>query len=380
MNPPSGDFAIAAFRTRDERLSVLVTTTAAGRPGGVGQYMRNLRPYLPSEVQYFPVGSLADGEPIGSAVWRTLSDARQFARVLRQGKFELVHLNAPITPKALLREGLLLVIAKSLHKTVLVFTHGWDDAFERRLLKYWSWAFRLIFGRADACVVLGEEFKRRLRRLGYLKTVFMGDAPVEDGLLALQPRLSERAGWDRKGFNILFLARVEKEKGIYETIETYRIVKGAYPFVSLTVAGDGSHLKQAVEYARMRNLDGVSFIGHVDGARKYQIFQEADVFLFPSYGEGLPLSVLEAMASGLPVVTSAVGGLCDFFEDGRMGFMTKNRDPHVLAELVTRLLDNVDLRNRIITFNQNFARTRFTSAQVAAQMEWMYRSLLSTPQ
>jgi len=157
-------------------------------------------------------------------------------------------------------------------------------------------------------------------------------------------------------------------------------VKGAYPFVSLTVAGDGSHLKQAVEYARMRNLDGVSFIGHVDGARKYQIFQEADVFLFPSYGEGLPLSVLEAMASGLPVVTSAVGGLCDFFEDGRMGFITKNRDPHVLAELVTRLLDNVDLRNRIITFNQNFARTRFTSAQVAAQMEWMYRSLLSTPQ
>jgi hypothetical protein len=157
MKHPSGGFAIADFRTRAQRLAVLVTTTAAGRPGGVGQYMRNLRPYLPSEVQYFPVGSLSDGEALGTAVWRTLSDARQFARVLRQGKFELVHLNTPITPKALLREGLLLVIAKALRKRILVFTHGWDDAFERRLLKYWSWAFRLIYGRADACVVLGEE-------------------------------------------------------------------------------------------------------------------------------------------------------------------------------------------------------------------------------
>jgi glycosyltransferase involved in cell wall biosynthesis len=178
-------------------------------------------------------------------------------------------------------------------------------------------------------------------------------------------------------FNILFLARVEKEKGVYEALETYRLLKARYPFVSMTVAGDGSHLNGAVRAAFAQRLADVSFVGNVEGGAKYQLFRTADAYLFPSYAEGLPISVLEAMAYGLPIVTRAVGGLRDFFQDGVMGFCTESMEPEVFASLLSQLVCDSGLCSNISLFNRQYARTHFTSAQVAASLKEVYRFVLA---
>jgi len=299
-------------------------------------------------------------------------DSWRFAYILRHGSYDIVHLNPSIYPKALVRDGILLVIAKALRKKVVVFAHGWDDVCERALSAHLSPVFRLVYGRADAFIVLGSDFKKRLRLLGYERTVFVQGAPIDDELLDDCQKLGCARRQEEK-FNILFLARVEKEKGIYETLETYRLLKEDYPFLSLTVAGDGSQLRSAVRAASSQHLADVSFAGHVEGSAKYQVFRAADAYLFPSYGEGLPISVLEAMAYGLPIVTRAVGGLRDFFQDGVMGFLTESREPEVLASLLSRLICDPSLCSNIGLFNRQYARSQFASSEVAARVNEVYR-------
>lgn len=374
MSEPSA----AAVRSFDCRVRVLLTTPLRSKAGGVAGYLHILRPHLSKNVQYLTIGSRSNNERIDKAALQVLRDAWRFACTLRQGGHDIVHLNPSIYPKALLRDALLLVIAKALRRIVVVFAHGWDNACERALSTHLSPLFRLVYGRADAFIVLGNDFKNRLRRLGYAKRVFVHSAPIDDELLhdCEQQPLRRYTGEPDK-FNILFLARVEKEKGIYEALEIYRLVKEKHPFVSLTVAGDGSQLRGAVQTVSTRHLADVSFAGHVEGTAKYQVLRSADAYLFPSYTEGLPLSVLEAMAYGLPIVSRAVGGLPDFFRDGVMGFLTESRDPKVLASLVDRLICDPCLYSSISLFNWQYARNRFRSSEIATSLTDIYRSLLA---
>jgi glycosyltransferase involved in cell wall biosynthesis len=86
----------------------------------------------------------------------------------------------------------------------------------------------------------------------------------------------------------------------------------------------------------------------------------------------MPSSVLEAMASGLPIVTRLVGGIRDFFEDGRMGYATDKLDANDYAELLLRLVRNPELCQRIGRYNQQFARRRFAAPVVAARLLAIY--------
>jgi glycosyltransferase involved in cell wall biosynthesis len=362
---------------RDRPIRVLLASPPMNGCGGVAQYMRILRPHMRNDVQYFTIGSRSHDERIRTRLLRVAQDSLRFVRTLRRGSHDIVHLNLSIYPRSLLRDGTLLLIAKALRKTVVVFAHGWDDACQRVLSAHLSPLFRLVYCRADAFIVLNNEFKNRLRQLGYDGRVFVHRAPIEDELLqdCQHQQVRDFAGGASPKFNILFLARVEKEKGIYEALETYRLLKQEHSFVSLVVAGDGSQLNNAIEYARARQLADVSFVGLVEHAAKYQVLKRADAYLFPSYSEGLPLSVLEAMACGLPIVTSAVGGLRDFFQDGRMGFITQSRDPVILASLLSRLVYDPNLCSRISIFNHKYARDQFTAPQVAARLDEVYRFL-----
>jgi glycosyltransferase involved in cell wall biosynthesis len=358
-------------------MRVLVTTPLLAKAGGVAEYLRVVRPHLHGDVEYLTVGARSDHESAPEVLTRLVKDCGRFARALLRGGHKIVHLNPSLGFKALIRDGLLLLIAKVFRKTVLVFTHGWDERYEHLIEKHFRTLFRSVYGRADAFVVLGSQFKERLRVAGYEKTVFVHAAPVDDQLLmeARRNPIRTRPGEKHRCFNILYLARIEKLKGIYDALDAYALLKAEHPFVSLTVAGDGCELGDAKRYATSQKLADVFFLGHVEGKLKFASFRSADAYLFPSYTEGLPISVLEAMAYGLPVVTCAVGGLGDFFENGTMGFITESHDPLVLSSLLGQLLDQPVLCRRIGIFNRRYAAKHFAAARIAAELQNVYQFL-----
>lgn len=170
--------------------------------------------------------------------------------------------------------------------------------------------------------------------------------------------------------DVLFMSRLVPGKGLTEAIQAYALLKKSVPDATLTIAGAGSGREGAERQAT--GLRDVRFLGHVDDEAKKRAFYDANVYLFTSESEGMPTVVLEAMAHGLPVVTSAVGGLVNFFEHGRMGFMTESRDPAVYAGYMAKLSENPGHRYQISDYNCAYAEEHFAASKVAAKLQDIY--------
>jgi len=358
-------------------MKVLVTIPSSELVGGVANYFRELRPHLPGEVEYFVVGARDQERGTMHRLARLLEDYGRLISTLQRGHYDLVHINPSLLYGAFLRDGLSLLIAKLHRKPVVVMFHGWDKAFERTIEHHLLWLFRLIYGNAKVFVVLADEFKEKLRRWGCRQPIIVETMIVDDGVMDIPSDALSTKRKDSSTLNVLFLARVEKEKGIYETLDAFATLKEGMPHARLVIAGDGPELLPAMGYARDRGINGIKFLGFVAGKQKEEVFVRGHVYLFPTYGEGMPNSVLEAMAYGLPVITRPVGGLRDFFEDGRMGYLTESLDPKVFAELVGKLAGDMRLRETMGEYNRHYARERFAASKVAARLENIYASVLA---
>ena len=178
---------------------------------------------------------------------------------------------------------------------------------------------------------------------------------------------------------ILFLSRLQKEKGVLETISALKILIDKGLKVKLTVAGDGSARGDAEKQVSKLGLNKnhVSFLGFVRAKDKIDTFSKHDIYCFPtSHGEGLPISVLEAMAFGMPVITTSAGGLKDVFQDGKMGFFTKSTTPEDIAEQLEKLILNPKLMQQIAEYNYRYAQEHFMSSKVASRITNIYKEII----
>jgi len=343
-------------------------------PGGVTNYYTAVRPYLDAQKVYFEVGRVPGERGRWRKLRRLLVDYWKFHRRLSTQRFDLVHLNPSMDPPSIFRDGVLILIARLHRRSVLVFFRGWIPAGEALALRHQR-LFRCVYGHADANVVLSEAFRRILANMGVRPPTFVETTVVDDAVFngkASRASLDASPRLPAKLFRILYLARLDVGKGLREAIEAFARLQQLVPAVSLTVAGDGPERESAELDVRRRGLMNVSFLGYVTGEAKLSAFSQADAYLFTSLAEGMPNSVLEAMAFGLPIVTRLVGGICDFFEEGRMGYATESLDASDYSALLARLVSNPELCQSIGRYNQEFARRRFAAPVVAGRLLAIY--------
>jgi glycosyltransferase involved in cell wall biosynthesis len=355
-------------------MKTLVTTPNLQGEGGVSNYYAALRKYFPPSVEYFTVARRGGHEGLMASLDHLIRDSRMLRRRLRAHDYHVVHLNPSLGRNSILREGIFLNLAKRQGQKVVVFFRGWDRDFEESL-RHWKLSlFKKVYFRADAMVVLGQEFEVKLRAWGYQGPIYLETTAVDDELFE-SFRCCDGVMTNNR-INVLFMARVVRSKGIYEALEAYDQVRNAHGTLRFTVAGDGEDLDAVKRYIDSKSIEGVSFVGYVRGNEKVCVLQEHDIFLFPTYhGEGMPNSVLEAMAAGMPVVTRRVGGLKDFFEHGKMGFATEETSPGVFAEYLETLICNPELRRSMGQFNHAYARDRFAASSVAGRLESIYHTV-----
>ena len=178
---------------------------------------------------------------------------------------------------------------------------------------------------------------------------------------------------------ILFLARLEKEKGIFETIDAVAsLIQKGIP-VSLSIAGDGKVLDEVKRYVRQKtqHKNLFLFLGYVKNNDKIKAFTDHHVYCLPTYyGEGLPNSILEAMAFGLPIVTRPVGGILDFFEDQKMGLLVQEKSSEDIADSLEKLIHNRHNMMKISMYNAEYAKKNFMASIVAKRLLKTYDTIL----
>lgn len=349
---------------------VLITVPGMELAGGVANYYRTLRRHLDADKVYFEIGRRGDDNGIGATIGRLIADSWRFHRMLSRERWNLVHVNPSLLSRALVRDGILLLIARAHRQPVLVFFRGWDQSFADRVRTRHRRLFRAVYGRASAFIVLAEEFRRALIAMDIDRPIFGATTVVDDSFIEQERIWREQPDGS---CHVLYLSRLERGKGLIEAIEAFALVRVRAPRVSLTIAGEGPERARAEVLVRERGIEGVTFVGHADGAAKLALLRRSHIYFFPTaYGEGMPNAVLEAMACGLAIVTRRVGGLNDFFEDGRMGFITSSREPSELAALVSRLVDDSGLRESMGRYNREYARSHFTASVVSTQLLGIY--------
>ncbi|HIP33170.1 MAG TPA: glycosyltransferase family 1 protein [Bacteroidia bacterium] len=280
---------------------------------------------------------------------------------------DLVILNPSVLNKAFFREGLLAkqLIAKKI--PFMAFFHGWDLDFEKRVTERYQKFFLNSYAHAEKIITLSPEAKNKIIDWGYKGEVLVETTVVASTLIenfSIEEKLLRKKSIEK--IQILFLARMEKEKGIFELIDAFQELSLKIPNLELILAGKGTAYDAVVKY--VGTSENIKFVGHIEGEAKAAIFRESDIYCLPSYSEGLPVSVLEAMAFGLPIVTTSVGGLKYFFKEGKMGYFCMPKERKSLKNALEALILNPNTMLEMAHFNFEYAQKHLMSDAISKRL------------
>jgi colanic acid/amylovoran biosynthesis glycosyltransferase len=147
---------------------------------------------------------------------------------------------------------------------------------------------------------------------------------------------------------LLYVGRLALEKGLPVLFQSLRIlVTRGYDF-ELTLAGDGHDRRALEELARQLGIYAhLNFAGYIDQERVREYLRQSDIFILPSFAEGVPVSLMEAMDCGVPVLSTYVGGIAELVESERTGLLVPAGDSAALSESIARYFDDFELRQRV---------------------------------
>jgi len=330
--------------------------------GGVSSYVMSLRGNWAAQEKYFFRGNTGS-HPIARLLLTIKGYIAFFFTCLFASGYKNVLVNTSMDRKAITRDNGFIWIAWLLGRRVTVFIHGWDATF---FASCKGWRLSGLF-KAGRLFVLSNDFKQALQQRGYKKDILVETTVVADDFI----RCFDEAGLSaRSQPHILYLARLEPEKGIMTLLEAFRELSTRYPELRLSIAGSGSLESDVKSYIATHQLQNITYHGLVRGQEKTTLFKESQIYILPtSHGEGLPISVLEAMAAGMVVITSSAGALNSFFRDGEMGYKLPGVSREQVAGKIEEAIRGTGRATGIGQFNFAYARRHFTVEKAIGRLE-----------
>jgi N-acetyl-alpha-D-glucosaminyl L-malate synthase BshA len=255
----------------------------------------------------------------------------------------------------------------------IVAGHG-DDVYRDSRLK--MPAIRSSLRRADAVIALTPNMERELERI-YDRDIHVVPNGIHVGWFSRpDPEARSRWGLSDESKVIVYIGGLRPVKGVEHLVRAFRSIKASVPDATLLLVGDGQERAALEGLTDRSDLSGsVRFVGEVKNEEVPAYLSASDVFVLPSLSEGLPIVALEAMAAGLPVVCSRVGGLPDLIGEGENGFLVVPGDEQGIASSVVRLLTDEALRSRISANNRKKAQD-YDWGVIASQAEGIYEDVL----
>lgn len=348
------------------QLKILFTVPSLSLIGGVANHYSGLKNYWTENVKYNIIGKRHN---IKGIYWLPF-DIIKFTLSLIFFSPDIVILNPSLGVSALKRDTIFLTLSRLLHRKTALFFHGFNENAvtnidKKRLTK--------TLNRNVCIFVLAKNFKKTFEMWGVKVPIYTMTTKVDDRLVD-NFNIHSRTGNIQ---NLLFLSRITIEKGIFIAIQAYQKLQNLHPQLKLTIVGKGDALKEAENYCAKNNLQHVIFTGALQGEKLKEAFRNGDLYLFPSFHEGMPTSVLEAMAFGIPVITRPVGGLVDFFENGKMGKMVDSMKPSDFTDAIEPLLTNANLVKQMSQYNYQYAQKHFLASRIALNMENKLKTVLN---
>lgn len=313
----------------------------------------------------------AENRPLWQGVTARLRLWRQWWRAVGGGGV-IAHIHT-CSGLSYFLDGSLLLLARMRGVPVVLHVHGATfDKFLDSLSGIGRLVARWLARRAARIVVLSEEWRANLsKRLpGAHLAVIVNGVPI--------PETKMQVSDDDGATPILFLGNLGKRKGVWDLLEAAEHLPATARLILVGGEEEPGVAKEFVAALGRRHLESkVEYVGPAFGAEKHQWLARARIFVLPSYAEGLPISLLEAMAAGLPVVVTPVGGIPTVIRDGEEGLLVQPGDVAGLVRALKRLLEDATLRRHLGDAARTRCREQFGIENVARAYLDLYRGILA---
>ena len=291
--------------------------------------------------------------PVVKSFLFALSSFRKLKKIRGIFPVDIAHVNLPLVPSFAVPSG----FGKTLISTVHSTWKGEAEAIRgepysrlnsnEKFMVSFNWFLRIfeekMLERSNKLIAVSDFTRREL--LQYYKVKEDKIRVIHNGVDVnkFQPASDKRKTKQELGLSpddiaILSIGRLYARKGLFTLIESVPAVVRRFPRAMFIISGKGQsdELKKLVRHAaRLGVKDKIVFTGYFPDSKLPKLYQAADVFAFSTFYENLPFAVLEALSSGLPVVTTNVGGIPEMIENGRNGFLVQ---PFNSEELSDRIL------------------------------------------
>jgi len=307
-----------------------------------------------------------------------LSLANKIVHVSRDERLDIVHAHYAIphaTAGYLARQILAQTCGGDVPRVVTTL-HGTDITLLGSDRSY-SEIVAFSIQQSDGVTTVSESLKAdTYRELGVTHDIRVIPNFLDCAVYSRRDVAALRARLAPKGEKLLIhVSNIRPVKRIAAVVEIFASVRRTVP-AKLLIVGDGPDLSEASRLARSLDVaDDVEFLGEQD--QVVQLLSAADVFLLPSAQESFGLAALEAMACGVPVVASRVGGLPEVVEDGVTGFLHPPEELQGMAGSVVRILTDPTLYTRLAEAAVSSARRRFSDDRIVPMYEAFYTEILN---
>ncbi|MFL6671703.1 MAG: glycosyltransferase family 4 protein [Massilia sp.] len=290
-----------------------------------------------------------------------------FVALLASGRVLLAHVHCASDASFWRKSCFLLPAFLFRVRTILHIHAGPFPDFYRTRCSVARAVVRYVLDRVDRVVVVSTPLQRFVESVSTNRSVKVIYNPMP------MPPLADFGRRDH--LQLLFLGRLGHGKGSYDLLRAVHELVRRHPNVRLILAGDGEIAQTRAAIRALRIDANVQVLGWVGPGEREQLLARAAICVLPSYAEGLPMCVLEAMAAGVPVVASAVGGVPDVLADGIEGLLVQPGDVAALAAALDQLLSGDSLRRRMGMAARWKAESTFSTRLVLPQIEETYRQL-----
>ncbi len=326
------------------------------------------------EMVHFQVGSEGRSENALTRLLRLLVSPFALAATIVFRHVSIVHLNTSLNLRAYWRDLAYLFVAKMLGARVLYQVHGGElprqfFAGRKRLTAFLRWTL----GQPDVVVVLARCELDAYREFIPEQNVVVLPNGIDCRPFSAVPTVQSAPA---DPLRLIYIGRVAREKGLYETLQAIRLAHELGVDARLVIGGAGAEEGRLKRYAQALGIGArVVFAGPVFGADKVKLMAGADAMVLPSYSEGLPYALLEAMAAGIPVIATPVGAIPDVVTEGTHGMLVPARDGKAIAEAVVALARDRERLTWMSRACRRRIRAAFSIERLAGELAPHYTQL-----
>ena len=306
----------------------------------------------------------------GSSWLKVTTALKAWARVallLRRLDAPLVHVQTA-SRGSFWRKFVVCLLARAARRPYIVHLHGggFTRFYENESSALGRHFIRSTLAHAALVIVLSEEWRERVFRI-------CPTAKVE--VLHNAVSIPDTAGLRRleaQDPTLLFLGHLLRDKGVYDLVQAFARLARRFPRLKLVLGGVGNIAAVRQLAGQLGIVDRVSCPGWLGPERKTAALAGCTIFILPSYAEGMPMALLEAMSWGVPVIVTPVGGIPQVVVHEVNGLLVTPGDIDGLATAVTRLLGDTDLRTRVGTAARTTVVSGFSLNEALAKLSAIY--------